>query len=178
MAKVKTIYDRIGEAQSNFSSDIRQADVEKSLGAIRVDAVKQKYDTFQNVLNFAGKLGEINQELGEARKTKSEVEQGIDIARKQLATESIVEGEEGKMIVPDVAFDRKNQTYTIGGDEYSKGDFQALFQKEKDLRLNKILGIKDTRYTKTEEEEKKEKTYKEYKPFEFKSLWDTMDWNN
>ena len=63
----------------------------------------------------------------------------------------------------------------MAGDEYSKGDFQALFLKEKELRLNKVLGIEDTRYTKTEEEEKK---YKDYKPFEFKSLWDTMDWNS
>jgi len=170
--KVKSIYDRIGEAQSNFSSDIGQVDVQKSLGAIRVDAVKQKYDTAQNYLNFAGKMGEIKQELGEARKTKSEVEQGIDIARRKLATAD----KDGEMIVPDLEFDRRNQTYTMGGDEYSKGDFQALFQKEKDLRLNKILGIEDTRYQKTEDEEKK--TYKEYKPFEFKSLWDTMDWNN
>ena len=172
MAKVKTIYDRIGEAQSNFASDITQADVQKSLGAIRVDAVKQKYDSFQNISNFAGKVGEISQEIGEARKTKSEVEQGIDIARKKLATE----GEDGTMIVPDVEFDRKNQTYTLGGDEYSKGDFQALFQKEKEIRLNKILGIEDTRYKKTEE--KKEIKYQDYEPFKFKSLWETMDWNN
>ena len=171
MAKVKTIYDRIGEAQSNFSSDIKQADVQKSLGAIRLDAVKQKYDTAQNMLNFAGKVGEINQECKEARKTKSEIEQGIDIARRKLATES----EDGQMIVPDLEFDRRNQTYTLAGDEYSKGDFQALYQKEKELRLNKVLGINDTRYKKTEEEEK---TYKDYKPFEFKSLWDTMDWNS
>ena len=84
--KVKTIYDRIGEAQSNFASNITQADVQKSLGAIRVDAVKQKYETGQNLLNFAGKIGEISQEVGEARKTQSEVEQGIDIARRKLAT--------------------------------------------------------------------------------------------
>ena len=169
--KVKTIYDRIGEAQSNFASNITQADVQKSLGAIRVDAVKQKFNTGQNVLNFAGKLGEISQEVGEARKTQSEVEQGIDIARRKLATAD----KDGEMIVPDLEFDRRNQTYTLAGDEYSKGDFQALFQKEKELRLNKVLGIEDTRYTKTEEEEK---TYKDYKPFEFKSLWDTMDWNS
>lgn len=169
--KVKTIYDRIGEAQSNFASNITQADVQKSLGAIRVDAVKQKYDTGQNVLNFAGKIGEISQEVGEARKTQSEVEQGIDIARRKLATAD----KDGEMIVPDLEFDRRNQTYTLAGDEYNKGDFQALFQKEKELRLNKVLGIEDTRYTKTEEEEK---TYKDYKPFEFKSLWDTMDWNS
>ena len=80
------------------------------------------------------------------------------------------------MIVPDVEFDRKNQTYTLGGDEYSKGDFQALFQKEKEIRLNKILGIEDTRYKKTEE--KKEIKYQDYEPFKFKSLWETMDWNN
>ena len=171
MAKVKTIYDRIGEAQSDYAYNVTQADVQKSLGAIRVQGVKQKYDTFQNILNFAGKLGEIKQEIGEATTTQSEVEQGIDIARRKLATKS----EDGEMIVPDLDFDRRSQTYTLAGDEYSKGDFQALFQKEKELRLNKVLGINDTRYRKTEEEEKK---YKDYKPFEFKSLWDTMDWNS
>ena len=170
--KVKNIYDRIGEAQSNFASNITQADVQKSLGAIRIDAVKQKYESGQNLLNFAGKVGEISQEIGEARTTQSEVEQGIDIARRKLATKS----EDGEMIVPDLDFDRRSQTYTLAGDEYSKGDFQALFQKEKELRLNKVLGINDTRYKKTEEEE--EKKYKDYKPFEFKSLWDTMDWNS
>lgn len=174
MAKVKTIYDRIGEAQSDYAYNVTQADVQKSLGAIRVEGIKQKYDTFQNILNFAGKVGEIKQELGEARKTKSDIEQGIDIARKKLA----IEGEDGKMIVPEVDFDKRSQTYKIGENEYSKGDFQALFQKEKELRLNKILGIEDTRYTKTEDEEKKEITYQDYEPFKFKSLWDTMDWNN
>ena len=174
MSKVKSVYRRASESRAKFASNITEADVQKTFGTIRQQAIKTKYDSYNEMFNVAGKIGEITTEIGEAKRTQSEIEQGVDIARRKLATK----GDDGKMIVPDMAFDRKNQQFTFGDKTYSTGDMQALYKKNDELELDALLGIERTDYKKKEEDPQVEKENTAFQPFKFKSLFDTLGYNN
>tara|TARA_X000001382_G_C3148473_1_gene172106 strand:+ start:95 stop:589 length:495 start_codon:yes stop_codon:yes gene_type:complete len=164
MSKVKSVYRRASESRAKFASNITEADVQKTFGTIRQQAIKTKYDSYNEMFNVAGKIGEITTEIGEAKRRQSEIEQGVDLASRKLGVEG--------------TFDRKNQQFTFGDKTYSTGDMQALYKKNDELELDALLGIERTDYKKKEEDPQVEKLNTEFKPFKFKSLFDTLGYNN